>query len=105
MLFFILAFTLVLRNTDDILIPDPLREIKSFSGKFGRLLCVIGREFHNKFSFKFFIYLVILLLAVLGLHCCEWGLLFIDVCGLFHCGGFSCCGSRALERRLSCCDT
>ena len=51
LLYFILAFTVVLRSTDDILIPDPLREIKPFSGKFGRLLCVIGCEFHNKLSF------------------------------------------------------
>ena len=85
--------------------------------------------FKNKFIL--FIYLFIyLFLSTLGLHCCmrafsscsERGLLFIVVCGLSHCGGFSCygawalgvwasvvvcrlssCGLRALERRLSSC--
>ena len=58
-------------------------------------------------------------LAALGLGCCvrafsscgKWGLLFIAVCRLLICGGFSCCGARALGawasvvvvRRLSNC--
>ena len=58
-------------------------------------------------------------LAVLGLRCCAWafcscgerGLRFVALCGASHCGGFSCCGVRALgtqasvvvARRLSSC--
>ena len=45
-----------------------------------------------------------LFLAALGLRCCvqafsscgKWGLLFVAVRGLLICGGFSCCGARAL---------
>ena len=79
---------------------------------------------------KFKKFLFYLFLAVLGLCCCprafsscgEWGLLFIAVLGLLiavasHCcgfslrstgsrrAGFSCCGWRALECRLSSCGT
>ena len=32
--------------------------------------------------------------------CRVWGLLFVVVCRL-HCGGFSCCGARALGARAS----
>ena len=72
-------------------------------------------------AFVFIIYLLIYLLAVLGLHCCarassscgEQGLLFVAVHGLLiavalrstgsrH-AGFSSCGARALEHRLSSC--
>ena len=84
-----------------------------------------------KFSiFSFFlpvgflkIYFIYLFLAALGLRCCvrafsscrERGLLFAVVCGLLiavaslvastgpRCVGFSSCGTRALERRLSSC--
>ena len=76
------------------------------------------------FLFLFFINLFIcLFLAVLGLRCCvqafsgygERGLLFVAVSGLLIAvasliagtgskrAGFSSCGSRALERRLSSC--
>ena len=64
--------------------------------------------------FYLFIYLIYLFLAALGLRCCvrafsscnEQGLLFIAVRGLLiegasHCGGFSCCGARALGTRAS----
>ena len=65
-----------------------------------------------------FIYLFIEFLAALGLHCCargflscsERGLLFVAMRGLLwlwstgsRCAGFSSCGSRALEHRLSSC--
>ena len=84
-----------------------------------------------QFFFKFFIYLFILFLAVLGLcfcerafsSCSEQGLLFVVVCGLLIvvvclccvaralgvrasvvvARGLSSCGSQALERRLSSC--
>ena len=85
---------------------------------------------HWVFGF-FKIYFIYLFLAALGLHCCmqafsscgEQGLLFVSVCGLLiavasRCRaqalgvasvvvarGFSSCGSRALERRLSSCGT
>ena len=83
--------------------------------------------------FKNFYLFIHLFLAVFGLRCCpqafsscrEWGLLFVAVRGLLTvvtslvvehglqvCGlqqlwhvGFSSCGSRALERRLSSCGT
>ena len=69
---------------------------------------------------------IYLFLAALGLRCCawafsscsEWGLLFVAVCGLLslrwllllqsrgsRCAGFSSCGIRALELRLSSCGT
>ena len=84
------------------------------------------------FFFNKFIYFIYLFLSVLGLCCCtrafsncsERGLLFVVVCGLLivvasRCRawvlgtrasivaarGLSSCGSRALERRLSSCDT
>ena len=50
----------------------------------------------NLFKFFFFIYL---LMAVLGLHCCVGFFLVLVQ------GGFSCCGSRALEHRLNSCGT
>ena len=66
------------------------------------------------FFFNLFIYFIYLFLAALGLPCCvrafsscgEWGLLFVAVRGLLivvasHCGGFSCCGARALGARAS----
>ena len=82
-------------------------------------------------GFWVFLNLFYLFLAALGLHCCmqafsscgEQGLLFVSVCGLLiavasRCRaqalgvasvvvarGFSSCGSRALERRLSSCGT
>ena len=34
-------------------------------------------------------------MAVLGLHCCTWAFSSCSV-QAFHCGGFSCCGARAL---------
>ena len=56
---------------------------------------------------------VLFFLAALGLRCCwwtfsnwgTWGLL--STCGVraSHCGGFSCCESRALENRLQSCGT
>ena len=54
-----------------------------------------------------FIYLFILFLAALGLHCCaqafsscgEWRLLFGARAS--HCGGFSCCGAWTLGARAS----
>ena len=67
---------------------------------------------HPNFFFKIFLkinlFYFYLFLAVLGLHCCtrafssysERGLLFVVVCRL-HCGGFSCCGARALGVRAS----
>ena len=53
----------------------------------------------------FFYYLflkIYLFLAVLGLRCCAWA---FSSCGVLasHCAGFSCCGARALEHRLSSC--
>ena len=57
----------------------------------------------------FKINLFILFLAVLGLRCCawafsscgEWGLLFSCGARASHCGGFSCCGARALGVQAS----
>ena len=51
------------------------------------------------FFFKF-IYLIYLFLTELGLHCCTWA---FSSCGerASHCGGFSCCGARALGMRAS----
>ena len=48
-------------------------------------------------------------MAALGLHCCAWafsscserGLLLTAMRGLSHCGGFACCGARALGTRAS----
>ena len=74
----------------------------------------------NRIDVLFFIYLF---LAALGLLCCTWafsscserGLLFVAVCRLLmwwllllwsmgsRCVGFTSCGSRALEHRLSSC--
>ena len=59
--------------------------------------------------FFFLIYFIYLFLAALGLRCCtqafsscvEWGLPFIVVHRLPHCGGFSCCGAWALGTRAS----
>ena len=67
--------------------------------------------------FIYFIYLFNLFLAALALPCCmrafsscgERGLLLVAVRGLLiacgawasHCGGFSCCGARALGTQAS----
>ena len=60
--------------------------------------------------FFFFFNLFYLFLAVLGLHCCEpTGLSLVVVSGATlccgargsHCGGFSCCGARALGVQAS----
>ena len=56
--------------------------------------------------FFLLIYLISLVLAVLGLHCCkrafsscgEWGLLSSWGVQASHCGGFSCCRAQALEQ-------
>ena len=76
-----------------------------------------------KMCLKIVFFCLFVFLAALGLCCCarafsscgEWGLLFVAVRGLLiawilllrsmgsrH-AGFSSCGSRALERRLSSC--
>ena len=63
------------------------------------------------FFFSFFLKTNYLFLAAVGLHCCtraffscsEPGLLFAAVRRLLIAVGFSSCGSRALERRLSSC--
>ena len=60
-------------------------------------------------SFFIYINLFVYLLAVLGLCCCveafsscgEQGLLFHCGARASHCGGFSCCGARALGARAS----
>ena len=57
-------------------------------------------------GFFFLLYLIYLVLAVLGLHCCkwafsscgEWGLLSSCSARPSHCGGFSCCRAQALEQ-------
>ena len=61
--------------------------------------------------FNKFIYFIYLFLAALGLRCCSWAfpsygeraLLFTAYCSgqASHCGGFSCCGARALGTRAS----
>ena len=62
-------------------------------------------SFFNEVFFFFFLFYF---LAVLGLHCCaqafsscgERGLLLVVV-RASHCGGFSCCGARALGAQAS----
>ena len=50
------------------------------------------------FSFNKFIYFIYLFLAALGLRCCARA--FSSCCAwASHCGGFSCCGERALGTR------
>ena len=44
------------------------------------------------YFFNKFIYFIYLFLAVLGLRCSAWA---------SHCGGFSCCGARALGTQAS----
>ena len=46
-------------------------------------------------------------LAALGFHCCAWAFSSCGERGLLccgvrasHCGGFSCCGARALGMRV-----
>ena len=63
---------------------------------------MVARHTKQMEFFKKFIYLIYLFLAALGLCCCTWAfsscskrrLLFIARAS--HCGGFSCCGARAL---------
>ena len=45
--------------------------------------------------------LLILFFAVLGLCCCVRAFLWLRRAGATHCGGFSCCGARALGVRAS----
>ena len=72
-----------------------------------RNICLSNSYFILFFLINLFIYY--LSLAALGLCCCawafsscgEWGLLFVVVRGASHCGGFSCCGAQALGARAS----
>ena len=64
--------------------------------------------FFNKFILLFY-FIYLLFLAALGLHCCARAFLWLRrvgatlCCGsqASHCGGFSCCGARALGARAS----
>ena len=61
------------------------------------------------FFLNFIFYLFVYFLAALGLCCCtrafsscgEWGLTLRCGAWASHCGGFSCCGARALGARAS----
>ena len=62
----------------------------------------------TSFFFKNLFILFILFLAALGLHCCTQAFSSCGerstLCcgaGASHCGGFSCCGARALGTRAS----
>ena len=52
------------------------------------------------FKINLLLLFVFLFLAALGLRCCVWA---FSSCGVLasHCGGFSCCGARALGRWTS----
>ena len=64
-------------------------------------------------SFSFLTFLKNVSMAALGLHCCSWTFSRCREHGLHcscraqasHCGGFSCCGTQALEHMgfSSCC--
>ena len=61
------------------------------------------------FHYLLLFFSFILFLAALGLHCCarafsscgEWELLFVAGARASHCGGFSCCGARAVGMQTS----
>ena len=70
----------------------------------GRTLEILKKEGEGPgslFIYFFKVYsFIYLFLAVLGLRCCAWA---FSSCGAraSQCGGFSCCGARALGARTS----
>ena len=65
----------------------------------------ISRSFFLNYYLFYFVYVF---MAIPGLHCCLQAFSSCSELGLFshygvwvsHCGGLSCCGTRALEHRL-----
>ena len=76
--------------------------------KAGYLLVFLSPVHIYIFLNKFIYFFICLFVAALGLHCCAhflqlWRAGATLRCGVWasHCGGFSCCGARALGTRAS----
>ena len=85
----------------------PVKQRNEFCSKVSHRLLLSGASFPtcNSYLKKKFIYLFLALLGLcLGLCCCSWAFSrcsdpgLLSSCGVqvSHCGGFSCCKTRAL---------